>query len=197
MNKNFKIVKELVKIAKELIADNKTQPDLYLLEENGTIVPVCFPQDIIVASKKKKKNNSPTGKTIFLTQQAYNFYNEMGPTNQSDFRKYCNELKTNGTLRGNPHGEKVEGVKGVFCIRLTLGESNDRYFYCYKERNLIIVFDAYTKATERIPVYTLNQAKEDMKKLLSLATTDELVPFDTIVQEAEQENNNPKGKNQQ
>lgn len=113
----------------------------------------------------------------------------MDENNKKDLRDYCDELKEKGTLEGNPHGEKIEGTSNLFCIRLTSGESNDRFFYCYYQRNYIIVFDAYTKPRKTIPRHVLEKAKKDVKKLLNLDSVDGLISFDSIIKKSEQDSN--------
>ena len=193
--KDLYIAKQLLNVAKSLVSGNQ-EPDLYVLYEDGKIEPIYLSDNIIAAKKKKRKNtnNLRLTKEIFLTPQAYEFYNGMDEKNKSDFRKYCKELKEKGTLEGNPHGEKIEGTSNLFCIRLTLGESNDRYFYCYVKNNCIIVFDAYTKAKQSIPKNVLDKAKKDVKKLSNLESMEGLKPFDEIEKDSDCNSKEDKSK---
>ena len=195
-----KIARELVGLARELVAEDKTQPDLYILKEDGTVIPIVLSSDnnVTTAAKhikhhKKSRSKSnphaslpqPTGKDIYLTPQAYEFYSKMDEKNKNDFRTYYIELQTRGTLEGNPHAEKVDTENGVFAIRLTLRQSNDSFFYAYLDGSDVIVFDAYTRAKQKIPKQTLNQAKKDAKRFKQLTTLDGLKPFNEVLQESQ------------
>lgn len=178
--KKRRIASRLVEVAKMVLSEE--EPDLYILNDDCSLMPIYLPDEGDVTSSKKKKKHSFEGKEVFFTKQAADFYKEMGSKNKKKIQSCCKELQSRGTLEGNQFAEKVEGTADVFAIRLKNGITNDRFFYCYSMRNCVIVFEAYTKQTKKIPTDTLNDAKKKVKKYLELESTDEFISFNSLIQ---------------
>lgn len=57
----------------------------------------------------------------------------------------------------------VEGVKGLFEIRVEEGGNIYRVFCCLDEGNLVILFNAFHKKTQKTPKGEIEKAKRIMK----------------------------------
>ena len=72
-------------------------------------------------------------------------------------------LKLTKILLTHGHFDHVEGVKGLFEIRVEEGGNIYRVFCCLDEGNLVILFNAFHKKTQKTPKGEIEKAKRIMK----------------------------------
>lgn len=58
----------------------------------------------------------------------------------------------------------IEGVKGLFEIRVEEGGNTYRVFCCMDEGNLVILFNAFQKKSQKTPQSEIEKAKRIMKE---------------------------------
>lgn len=58
----------------------------------------------------------------------------------------------------------VEGVKGLFEIRIELGGNIFRIFCCFDKGNLVVLFNAFQKKTQRTPRKEIEKAEKLMNE---------------------------------
>ena len=60
--------------------------------------------------------------------------------------------------------KSIEGVKGLFEIRIEYESNIYRIFCCFDKGNLVILFNGFQKKTQRTPTKELNKAEKIMKE---------------------------------
>ena len=60
--------------------------------------------------------------------------------------------------------KSVEGVKGLFEIRVTYESNSYRIFCCLDEGNLVVLFNGFQKKTQKTPMKELNRAVKIMEE---------------------------------
>jgi|SRR5690554_1833919 len=63
--------------------------------------------------------------------------------------------------------KSVEGVKGLFEIRIRYESNIYRIFCCLDEGNLVVLFNGFQKKTRRTPIKELNKAVKIMEEYFS------------------------------
>ncbi len=58
----------------------------------------------------------------------------------------------------------IEGVKGLFEIRIELGGNIFRIFCCFDNGNLVVLFNAFQKKTQRTPQKEIDKAARYMNE---------------------------------
>ena len=58
----------------------------------------------------------------------------------------------------------VEGVKGLFEIRIESGGNIFRIFCCFDKGNLIVLFNAFQKKTQKTPQKEIDKAEKLMNE---------------------------------
>jgi len=58
----------------------------------------------------------------------------------------------------------IEGVKGLFEIRIELGGNIFRIFCCFDKGNLVVLFNAFQKKTQKTPQQEIDKAKKLMNQ---------------------------------
>ena len=102
-------------------------------------------------------------KKTLLTRQAQEFAESLGNRTQIELRRVRDKLESDGRLVA-PFGEKVEGQKELFAIRLTKGQ-NVRFFYCYDDGTYIWILSGYEKKRQCIPKNEIAKALAIKKEL--------------------------------
>jgi phage-related protein len=64
----------------------------------------------------------------------------------------------------NSFFRSVEGVKGLFEIRVEESGNIYRIFCCFDEGNLVVLFNAFHKKTQKTPSSEIKKAKRIMKE---------------------------------
>lgn len=105
------------------------------------------------------------GKTIIQTDAAIEFAATMDGESILRYHAILDVLEERGRLE-SPLGEKVEGQRGLFVIRV-MTAGNYRFFYCYDDGSAIFVLCGYQKKTPTIPPREIRNALK-MKRSLGL-----------------------------
>jgi phage-related protein len=59
--------------------------------------------------------------------------------------------------------KSIEGVKGLFEIRIEYEGNIYRIFCCFDKGNLVVLFNGFQKKTQKTPTIELNKAEKIMK----------------------------------
>lgn len=73
-------------------------------------------------------------------------------------------LETEGRLVA-PYGEKVEGQKGLFEIRVKDSSGQYRVFYVYADKDVIYLLNGFMKKTQKTPLAEIRKALKIKKEL--------------------------------
>lgn len=60
--------------------------------------------------------------------------------------------------------KSIEGVKGLFEIRVEYGSNIYRIFCCFDKGNLVVLFNGFQKKTQKTPAKELERAGKIMKE---------------------------------
>ncbi|MET4080891.1 phage-related protein [Pedobacter sp. UYP30] len=60
--------------------------------------------------------------------------------------------------------KSIEGIKGLFEIRVEYESNIYRIFCCFDKGNLIVLFNAFQKKTQKTPTKELNKAEKIMRE---------------------------------
>lgn len=60
--------------------------------------------------------------------------------------------------------KSIEGVKGLFEIRIEYESNIYRIFCCFDKRNLVVLFNGFQKKAQKTPTKELNKAEKIMKE---------------------------------
>ena len=60
--------------------------------------------------------------------------------------------------------DKMEGVKGLFEIRVEYESNIYRIFCCFDKGNLVVLFNGFQKKTQKTPTKELNKAEKIMEE---------------------------------
>ena len=60
--------------------------------------------------------------------------------------------------------KSIEGVKGLFEIRIEYESNIYRIFCCFDKRNLVILFNGFQKKTQKTPTKELAKAQKIMEE---------------------------------
>jgi phage-related protein len=63
--------------------------------------------------------------------------------------------------------KSIEGVKGLFEIRIELESNIYRIFCCFDKGNLVVLFNGFQKKTQKTPSGELEKAKKVMQEYFS------------------------------
>lgn len=102
-------------------------------------------------------------KKTLLTRQAQEFAEGLSMRSQAELRRLRDKLEEDGRLV-SPYGEKVEGHRDLFAIRLVKGQ-NVRFFYCYDDGVYIWILSGYEKKRQSIPLNEIAKALAIKKEL--------------------------------
>lgn len=88
-------------------------------------------------------------KKVIQLPEVIAFARRMSVASQRQYYAALDVLESEGRLK-MPRGEKVEGQDNMFAIRV-MTRGNERFFYCYEEKDAIYVLHGYAKKTLQIP----------------------------------------------
>ena len=60
--------------------------------------------------------------------------------------------------------KSVEGIKGLFEIRIEFQSNIYRIFCCFDKGNLVVLFNGFQKKTQKTPMKELDKAKQIMQE---------------------------------
>lgn len=60
--------------------------------------------------------------------------------------------------------KSIEGIKGLFEIRVEYESNIYRIFCCFDKGNLVVLFNGFQKKTQKIPTKELNKAEKIMEE---------------------------------
>jgi phage-related protein len=63
--------------------------------------------------------------------------------------------------------KSIEGIKGLFEIRVEYGSNIYRIFCCFDKGNIVVLFNGYHKKTQRIPRKELEKAQKILNEYLN------------------------------
>jgi phage-related protein len=66
--------------------------------------------------------------------------------------------------------KSIEGVKGLFEIRVEYESNIYRIFCCFDKGDLVVLFNGFQKKTQKTPAKELNKAKEIMEEYFNEKT---------------------------
>ena len=98
-------------------------------------------------------------KQVVITEQAEAFADSLDAASFKRFIAAKTILSETGFLHA-PLAEKIEGVNGLFAIRI-MTDANARFFYCYDDGTCIYILSGYLKKSSKIP-------KAEMKHALTI-----------------------------
>lgn len=63
---------------------------------------------------------------------------------------------------------KIEGVKGLYEIRIEYNSNIYRIFCCFDKGNLVVLFNGFQKKSQKTPKHELERAENLMKEYFSI-----------------------------
>lgn len=103
-------------------------------------------------------------KEVFYTKYAQAFIETLSDEAQVKLDAIIDDLSEYGYLIA-PHGEKVEGQKGLFEIRAKDANGQYRIFYVYAIGDEIYLLNGFTKKTQKTPPAEIKKALKIKKEL--------------------------------
>jgi len=102
-------------------------------------------------------------KVIFYKNHFLDFFNQQ---NDKVKKKIAQTLVWIQTIDRLPVSimKNIEGVDGLFEIRVIFGGNIFRIFCCFDEGELIVLFNAFQKKTQKTPPGEIDKAKSLMKE---------------------------------
>jgi phage-related protein len=89
------------------------------------------------------------------------------PKLQAKYLRIIELIENFGPQLGEPLTKPIEGEQGLFEIRVKAKEGIARSFFCYINRQEIMILHSYIKKTQKIPKKELKIAKQRMKEVTS------------------------------
>lgn len=102
-------------------------------------------------------------KVIFYKNHFLDFFNQQ---NEKVKKKIAQTLVWIQTIDRLPVSimKNIEGVDGLFEIRVIFGGNIFRIFCCFDEGELVVLFNAFQKKTQKTPPGEIDKAKSLMKE---------------------------------
>jgi len=102
------------------------------------------------------------GKKIALTYAYQPFRDSLNAAEAAELDRILLVLESCGRLEA-PYGEKVEGQKNLFEVRIRKG-GNAREFYCYDDGECVWLLNGFEKKTQKTPVTEIKKALKIKKE---------------------------------
>jgi phage-related protein len=103
-------------------------------------------------------------KEIFYTKYAIAFIETLSEEAQVKLDAIIDDLAEHGYLIA-PHGEKVEGHKGLFEIRTKDASGQYRVFYVYAAGDEVYLLNGFVKKTQKTPPAEIKKALKIRKEM--------------------------------
>lgn len=104
-----------------------------------------------------------TRKVVFYKQHFQNFFNDL---DEKTKKKVLQVLVWIQSLDIVPVSlmKSIEGVKGLYEIRVEHSSNIYRIFCCFDKGNIVILFNGFQKKTQKTPLGEIERAKRLMKE---------------------------------
>lgn len=106
---------------------------------------------------------------IFHENHFLDFYNEQDQKVRSKIQYVLDLIKQVDRVP-KTFLDHIAGRKGLFEIRIEYQSNIYRIFCCFDEGKLIVLFNAFTKKTQKTPTSELDKAEKLMKEYFSHKT---------------------------
>lgn len=88
---------------------------------------------------------------------------------QAKYLRVTEMIEEFGPQLGEPFTKPIEGIKGLFEIRVKAQEGIGRAFFCYVAKQEIMILHCIVKKTQKTPNKELKTASKRMKEVASWA----------------------------
>jgi phage-related protein len=89
------------------------------------------------------------------------------PKMQAKYLRIIEMIEEFGPQLGEPLTKPIEGIKGLFEIRVKAREGIGRAFFCYVAKQEIVILHCIIKKTQKTPNKELKLASKRMKEVTS------------------------------
>ena len=103
---------------------------------------------------------------IFFKNYFYDFFNQQTTKVQKKI-DYVIDMVAYADRIPEQYFKHLQGTKGLYEIRIQLGSNAFRIFCCFDEDKLVVLFNGFTKKTDKTPKQELERAERIKEEYFS------------------------------